>query len=108
MKTSLMSESLAKKLVEKYPLTGPYYTSYPAVGQWDGQFADKKFVSALDDLFTSDKNTPLSLYLHYPFCPELCTYCSCHVIISSDQERMDSFLSSIFKEIDFQSLNRIL
>jgi oxygen-independent coproporphyrinogen-3 oxidase len=95
-----MSESLAKKLVEKYPLTGPYYTSYPAVGQWDGQFTDKKFVSALDDLFTSDKNTPLSLYLHYPFCPELCTYCSCHVIISSDQERMDSFLSSIFKEID--------
>jgi len=32
MTTSVMSESLAKKLVEKYPLTGPYYTSYPAVG----------------------------------------------------------------------------
>ena len=100
MKIGSFTESLAKKLVAKYPLTGPYYTSYPSVGQWDGQFKDEKFTSALDNLFASNKNAPLSLYLHYPFCPELCTYCSCHVIISNDQERMDHFLSYIFKEID--------
>ena len=100
MKIGSFTESLAKKLVAKYPLTGPYYTSYPSVGQWDGQFKDESFISALDDLFVADGNAPLSLYLHYPFCPELCTYCSCHVIISNDQDRMDHFLSYIFKEID--------
>ena len=80
-------------------MTGPYYTSYPAVGQWSAELQSSHFSNALDSLFADDKNPPLSLYLHYPFCPELCTYCCCYVVISNDQERMDHFSEYLLKEI---------
>jgi oxygen-independent coproporphyrinogen III oxidase len=95
-----MADYVSEDLVEKYSLSGPYYTSYPSVGQWTKDYSSKDYSSHLDNLFSVDKNIPLSLYLHYPFCPELCTYCSCHVVISNDQDRMDHFLGYLFKEID--------
>ncbi|MBT5633188.1 MAG: oxygen-independent coproporphyrinogen III oxidase [Nitrospinaceae bacterium] len=92
--------ALKNSLIRKYPLTGPYYTSFPAVGQWSPKFKSAHFIDALDSLIEKDSTAPISLYLHYPFCPELCTYCCCYVVISNDQERMDHFSEYLLKEVD--------
>jgi oxygen-independent coproporphyrinogen III oxidase len=93
-------ESLLEPLSKKYAKSGPYYTSYPSVGQWSKNFNATDYKSALDALFQDNKDTPFALYLHYPFCPELCSYCCCYVVISSDQERMKSFSKYLLDEID--------
>ena len=93
-------EKSLKTLSEKYTKLGPYYTSYPAVGQWSKNFKATDYKSALDNLFLNDKDVPLALYLHYPFCPELCSYCCCYVVISKDQERMKSFSKYLLDEIN--------
>ena len=43
---------------------------------------------------------PMYLYAHFPFCPILCYYCHCHVVITKKQSRTQSFLNYLFKEID--------
>jgi oxygen-independent coproporphyrinogen III oxidase len=93
-------EKSVENILNKYDMGGAYYTSYPPVGNWPKQFTVKDYESALDDLFLKDKNTPLALYLHYPFCPELCTYCCCYVVISEDRERMETFSRHLLDEID--------
>jgi len=93
-------EKIDEEWVRKYPLSGPYYTSYPSVGEWSKDFKSRDFSKALDTLCDDDPSAPLSLYLHYPFCPELCAYCCCYVVISNDQKRKNHFSDFMLKEID--------
>ena len=93
-------ENLLESLSSKYTKSGPYYTSYPSVGQWSKDCGATDYETALDNLFLDNKDVPLALYLHYPFCPELCSYCCCYVVISKDQERMKSFSRYLLDEID--------
>jgi oxygen-independent coproporphyrinogen-3 oxidase len=55
----------------------PRYTSYPTAVQFvpeiDGS-AYAAWLSALPDV-------PVSIYLHVPFCAELCLYCGCHTTV---------------------------
>ena len=96
----LSFENSIRLLSNNYTLKGPYYTSYPAVGGWSKEFGPKEYELELDKVFLEDKNVPLSLYLHYPFCPELCTYCLCYVVISDNKDRMREFSRHLLEEID--------
>jgi oxygen-independent coproporphyrinogen III oxidase len=93
-------EDLLESLSRKYTKSGPYYTSYPSVGQWSKDCNATDYEKALDNLYLNHKDIPLALYLHYPFCPELCSYCCCYVVISKDEERMKSFSKYLLEEID--------
>jgi oxygen-independent coproporphyrinogen-3 oxidase len=96
----LQPSGLTEELVKKYSLTGPYYTSYPPVSRWTTDVDSSKFVGALDEFLEEDENVPLSLYLHFPFCPELCSYCHCYVVITENQFTMKHFLDHLLLEID--------
>ena len=66
-----------KQLLEKYNRPGPRYTSYPTAPVWKDDFGP-------DDLEESYARadalaTPLSLYMHLPFCESLCLFCACNV-----------------------------
>lgn len=89
-----------KQFIEKYNSGGPYYVCYPTVGKWSGDMSVQSYEQALVEGFDSNQTPPLYLYVHYPFCPKLCSYCHCHVVITKNQERMTSFLDYICKEID--------
>ena len=44
------------------------------------------------------------LYVHIPFCHELCSFCICHREITSKYDRASSYLhESLVKEIDLVS-----
>jgi oxygen-independent coproporphyrinogen-3 oxidase len=45
-------------------------------------------------------NASLSLYVHIPFCREMCTYCGCHVVVTRNQERADAYLDVVERELD--------
>ena len=85
------------RLIEKYNVPGPRYTSYPTAVQFTEKF-DK---SVLDQLFKNraESSKPLSLYFHIPFCFSLCWYCGCTKIITRNQDRGDAYLDYLEKEI---------
>src|SRR5690606_39313349 len=42
----------------------------------------------------------LSLYLHVPFCAELCPYCGCNTRAIRRREPVDQYIQSLVEEID--------
>ena len=89
------------ELIKKYDLAGPRYTSYPTVVQFTDQFDQQKYLSSAWK--SSANNTPLSLYVHIPFCSHACYYCACNKIVTKDHRRSDQYLQTLFREIELQS-----
>lgn len=87
-------------LVEKYSTRkGSFYTFYPAVGDWREDCRQSFYDRALDDLAQNRSDAPLSLYLHFPFCPKQCLFCHCFTVISRDAEMYTRFIDSIIEEV---------
>ena len=46
--------------------------------------------------------TPLSLYVHIPFCASLCYYCGCNKIVTRHHDRAAPYLRYLGREVDLQ------
>jgi len=85
-------------LIRRYARPVPRYTSYPTAPHFSTEVGPDAF---LDDLHASKGDAhPLSLYVHLPFCRQLCYYCGCHMKITHDPERIARYLSYLKQEID--------
>lgn len=81
-------------LVTKYNIHGPRYTSYPtALALRDGFLA----APVRDALLYGSE--PLSLYIHLPFCHQLCYYCGCNRVITRHQDKADTYLAALGAEM---------
>jgi len=74
----------------------PRYTSYPTAVHF-GELEPATFARWLGAL---DPTTPLSLYVHIPWCRRLCWYCGCHTWISARQSRIDAYVELLLREIE--------
>lgn len=96
-------------LINKYNVQGPYYTNYPTGKVWSDDFSAVDYKEALKDMIEENKNIPLSLYIHFPFCVRLCNFCFCYTKITNNFNKIDAFLQTLYKEIhllkDFFTLN---
>ena len=87
-------------LAKKYTTTGFMYTEYPHKSFWSGEFDEADFKTALKELFSKAQDTPLLLYVHIPFCEQLCWFCTCHMSITREYEKVKNYLNFLFREID--------
>ena len=87
-------------LVRRYNQPGPRYTSYPTAPHFTDAYDSSDFAEALS---AAPSDTPLSLYLHLPFCRSLCYYCGCHMTVTRDRERIAHYLTTLKKEIDLMA-----
>ncbi|NMJ39956.1 oxygen-independent coproporphyrinogen III oxidase [Roseomonas sp. JC162] len=62
----------------------PRYTSYPTAPHF-GPLAPATYA---DWLLAAPPEAPLSLYVHVPFCHELCWYCGCHTTVTRSAARI--------------------
>lgn len=93
-----MSAQIPAALLKKYDVPVPRYTSYPAVPHWQfGQFSLPSWQQALRDRFEQEGGA-LSLYIHLPFCEELCTYCACNKRITRNHGVEAPYLDAVLKE----------
>ena len=90
--------SVGEDFVNRYNRPGPRYTSYPTAPVWTDSFGPKEFEVAIDD--ANRKRSPVSLYMHLPFCESLCLFCACNVVIRKDKSVTPPYLSVLKKEID--------
>ncbi|MGH9770700.1 MAG: oxygen-independent coproporphyrinogen III oxidase [Candidatus Acidiferrales bacterium] len=86
------------EILEKYNRPGPRYTSYPTAPVWKDDFgpADLEENYARADA----RETPLSLYMHLPFCESLCLFCACNVSIQKDKNVLIPYLAALKREIE--------
>ncbi len=86
-------------LVEKYARSGPRYTSYPTAPQFGEQFP-------LEDYYgdaRSHQLGSLSLYVHIPFCHDICYYCACNKIVTREPGAAQRYLGFLRQEIAMQA-----
>ena len=86
-----------RTLLQKYDVSGPRYTSYPTAAQFANGFDGGDFLNAA---FTDIENiAPLSLYIHLPFCENICYYCACNKVVTRDKTVARKYLDYLHKEM---------
>ena len=86
-------------LIEKYARSGPRYTSYPTAPQFGESFP-------VDDYLRDARSHQLgslSLYVHIPFCQDICYYCACNKIVTREPGTAQRYLASLRREIAMQA-----
>ena len=84
----------------KYSKPGPRYTSYPTAPEFHEGFDDKAYIKELE---SQDKNRPLSLYFHLPFCRSACYFCGCNVVYTSKEDKKNRYIDYLEKELKLLS-----
>ncbi len=95
----------ARALLERYATSAPRYTSYPTAVDWSKDFDAARYPDLLARAATSTE--PLSLYVHLPFCAEMCLFCGCNVVVSRSRERADRYVDALEREIAFVAASGI-
>ena len=87
-------------LIDKYNIPGPRYTSYPTVPYWENEnFTSEKWQNTVIRAFNeSNADEGISIYIHLPFCENLCTFCACHKRITKQHSVETPYLESVLKE----------
>jgi len=88
---------VSEEFLARYNRPGPRYTSYPTAPVWNDSFgpADLEKVHEEANLAKS----PVSLYMHIPFCESLCLFCACNVIIQKDKRVAPPYLEILKREM---------
>ncbi|HYM36473.1 MAG TPA: radical SAM protein, partial [Steroidobacteraceae bacterium] len=90
------------ELIRRYDRNGPRYTSYPTAVQFHTGFGPEQYKKAAADN-NATLATPLSLYVHIPFCSSPCFYCGCNKIITHDVVKAQRYLDYLYREIAMQA-----
>lgn len=92
---------VSEEFLAKYNRPGPRYTSYPTAPVWDDKFHQADLEEFLHN--AESAATPVSLYMHLPFCENLCLFCACNVVIQKDKKAAIPYLESLKAEINHVS-----
>lgn len=87
-------------LLKKYDIPVPRYTSYPTIPYWDSEkFTSELWVSSVKKIFDeTNGSNGISLYVHLPFCENLCTYCACNTRITKNHKVEVAYIQALVKE----------
>jgi oxygen-independent coproporphyrinogen-3 oxidase len=84
------------KLLQYLQSRVPRYTSYPTAVQFNAAVNATSYREWLAALSPAE---PLSVYLHVPFCAELCLYCGCHTTVARRYGPVAEYVDLLEREI---------
>jgi oxygen-independent coproporphyrinogen-3 oxidase len=74
----------------------PRYTSYPTAVQFQNDFPGAR---ADEWMAALPADASLSVYVHVPFCRQLCWYCGCHTSVPNGYERAKRYADLLVRDI---------
>lgn len=97
MTASTSFSPIDSRLLSKYNVPVPRYTSYPTVPYWqpEAPLASEWMERVRRTLA---QNSALSLYVHLPYCENLCTYCGCNTRITKRHSVEQPYIDAVLKE----------
>jgi len=75
----------------------PRYTSYPTAAEFSEAGGRGEMEAALDGVAPDE---PVSLYVHIPYCHEICWYCGCNTGAANRTQRLASYLAALEAEAE--------
>ena len=99
------AETVSDALLKKFDVPGPRYTSFPTADRFVEAFTADDYALALEQRRDGvlSRPSPLSVYVHIPFCESLCYYCACNKIITKHHDRAAPYLRYLSREIDLHT-----
>lgn len=85
------------QLIAKYDRRVARYTSYPTAPHFHAGIDAGVYGGWLSEI---PDETPLSLYMHIPFCGVLCWYCGCQTTVVNQYGPVASYLENLRRELD--------
>lgn len=98
MLTFVLMKSQDSELLKKYNVSGPRYTSYPAVPHWKNDVDQESWKNLVTTSFEKHSDEGISLYIHLPYCEALCTYCGCNKVITTNHSVEKPYIETVLKE----------
>jgi oxygen-independent coproporphyrinogen III oxidase len=92
---------ISPEFLALYNRPGPRYTSYPTAPVWRDDFRADDLEHAYQQAEAA--HTPASIYMHLPFCENLCLFCACNVVITKDHSVAPPYLATLKREIEHAS-----
>jgi oxygen-independent coproporphyrinogen-3 oxidase len=74
----------------------PRYTSYPTAPHFSADVDQAVYRHWLRPLSVDQ---PVSIYIHVPFCRDMCWYCGCHTTVTKRQAPVSRYASTLVDEI---------
>ena len=90
-------------LIERFDRPGPRYTSYPTADRFNDTFDEAAYRRAAANRNAGGAWRPLALYVHLPFCRDVCFYCACNKIVTRDPRKAASYLEHLGIELALAS-----
>lgn len=91
---------ISEALIRRFDRQGPRYTSYPTADRFSDAFDERAYREHLSRRASAERNPPLSVYLHLPFCESLCYFCACNKIITQDHTRTSAYVDYLIREME--------
>ena len=88
---------VSEEFLARYNRPGPRYTSYPTAPVWNDSFGPADLEKVHEE--AERAKSPVSLYMHIPFCESLCLFCACNVIIQKDKRVAPPYLEILKREM---------
>src|SRR6266496_625353 len=85
-------------LLSKYDKPIPRYTSYPTVPYWQKEtLTVDRWKKAVTNRF-EEEHGELCIYIHLPFCENLCTFCACNKRITRNHQVEKRYIAAVLRE----------
>ena len=91
-----------KDLIKKYNEAGPRYTSYPPATFFNEYFKNEDYLESIEKS-NYEKPENISIYVHVPFCPQICHFCGCTTETGFSRPFLERYIDAVIKEIEFVS-----
>src|SRR5262249_37624569 len=95
--TTIEAFQTAKTLALRHDRPVPRYTSYPTAPHFHNGIGP---VQQGAWLAASDEARPASLYIHVPYCRQMCWYCGCHTKIVARYSPVADFVARLNREME--------
>ncbi len=90
-------------IMQRYDREGPRYTSYPTARQFHDRLAPDAYEIAAKASRGALEGSPLSVYVHLPFCFSPCFYCGCNKVVTHQLGRIDDYAAYLLEEVSLRS-----
>ena len=96
-----MPLNLTPEVLRAHDVNGPRYTSYPTADRFVEAFGEADYTNALRVARSTGPGAarPLSIYVHIPYCEQLCYYCACNKIVTRHKSRGAEYLALLKAEL---------
>jgi oxygen-independent coproporphyrinogen-3 oxidase len=86
------------QLLNQYDVPVPRYTSYPTVPYWEPHtITPERWLESVENAFTSGRGE-VSIYVHLPYCENLCTFCACNKRITKNHGVEPRYIAAVVQE----------